>query len=94
MHTHLGMKERAPHITLLHTVSRAARRPRKAPGLSLPSSVLSTREAVPRGAGTPCSGCQRLLPSGAETSSENAHVPSPIQGDYGSSGDHVSPRRI
>lgn len=50
------MKERVPHITLLHTVSGAARRPRKAPGLSLPDGVPSTREAVPRGADSPCSG--------------------------------------
>lgn len=66
-----GVKERVPHTALLRTMSGAAGSLRKVPGQSLPAEGSRTR------------GCQCLLPSGGRKSSENAHVPSLIEGHHG-----------
>ena len=77
-----GVKERVPHTALLRTMSGAAGSLRKVPGPSLPADVPPAEGSRPRG-------CQGLLPSGGRKSSENARVPSLIEGHHGDGEDLV-----
>lgn len=86
MHTHLRMKERIPHTTLLRTASGAAGSPRKVPGLSLPDDVPSRGRPYPGGADTPCSGVSVSAPI-RSGDIWNARVPSLIEGGCGSRAD-------